>query len=172
MNRLRAIILFVVGWTGCGQPCSDPTRINGEWIAHTTMETPTTGSNIEAHPLCDAPILSKTMPWSATFFGSSREVELDIGPDTHQANYIVDDEDCDAFSIEIESFFEVKELDEGGRLIGGTHHEFIYQAKLRYTGPRITGTFLYQDEWVGLIEEDQIGSISVPEAQLTISPVN
>ena len=136
------------------------------------MEPPTTGSNIEAHPLHDAPILSKTMPWSAIFFGDRHEVELDIGPDTHHANYISDAEDCDAFSLEIEGFFDLKERDEGGRLNGGTHHEFLYQAKLRYTGPRITGTFLYQDEWVGLVEDDQLGSITVPEAQLTISPVN
>ena len=166
------MILSIAGLSGCGEPCSNPTRINGEWIAHTTMETPTAGSNIEGHPLHDAPILSKTMPWTATFFGGNREVELDIGPNTHRADYIADPEDCDAFSIDLEDFFEVKELDEGGRLIGGTHHEFLYQAKLRYTGPRITGTFLYQDEWVGLIEEDQLGSITVPEAQLTISPVD
>ena len=119
-----------------------------------------------------APILSKTMPWSAIFFGGTREVELDIGPDTHRGDYIADPEDCDAFSIEIEGFFDIKEVDEGGLLTGGTHHEFLYQAELRYTGPRITGTFLYQDEWVGLIEDDRLGSISVPEAQLTISPVN
>ena len=110
------------------------------------------------------------MPWSALYQGSTDEVVLEIGPDKHRAEYIEDPTNCDAFSLRINGFYEVKEFDEGGLVSSGTHHEFLYEAKLRYTGPRITGTFRYQDEWVGLID-DQLGSISIPEAELTVSPV-
>jgi hypothetical protein len=163
-------IVAAMGSIGCGQPCSDPARISGDWVAHSVFRTPTSGTNIEEHPLQDAPILAGTMPWTALFIGSTNEVELEIGPDKHMATYTENPDDCDAFSLRIEGFYEVKELDEGGLISSGTHHEFLYEAKLRYTGPRITGTFRYQDEWVGLID-DQLGSIAVPEAELTVSPV-
>jgi len=108
------------------------------------------------------------MPWSATFLGSTDEVKLTIGPNKHTAEYIEDTEDCDSFTLQFTDFFEVREVDEGGRVIGGTLHEFLYEAKLRYTGPRITGTFLYQDEWAGLVD-DQLGSLTVLEANLTLT---
>jgi hypothetical protein len=100
------------------------------------------------------------MPWSALFHGSSKEVELEIGPDKHRGEYTADTQDCDAFTLIVRSTHQVKEFDEGGLLNGGTQHDFLYEAKLRYTGPRITGTFRYQDEWTGLLD-DEMGSLTV-----------
>ena len=149
------------------------TRINGNWLAHTTLNTSVNmlvGENIEGHPLEDSPLLAATMPWSALFHGSTKEVELEIGPDKHHGEYIKDAEDCDAFQISVLSTYQVKELDEGGLVIAGTQHDFLYEANLRYTGPRITGTFRYQDEWVSLVD-DEIGSLTVEEADFIATQV-
>ncbi len=154
---------------GCGQPCSDPGRINGKWIAHSTIGGQTVGANVENHPLYDAPILSRTMPWFATFLGTYNEVELRIGSHDHAAQYIKDPEDCDAFNLEIGGFYEVEASDGGGELMTRTQHEFLYVAKLRYTGPRIAGTFQYRDEWIGL-DSDQLGSLTINDAELILSP--
>jgi hypothetical protein len=163
MNRSFAIILGALPLSACGKPCDDPTRINGDWLVQTSLNTPRdllVGQNIEGHPLEEASILSPTMPWSALFQGTSKEVELQIGQDLHYGTYAEDPEDCDGFTLTIDSIYQVKELDEGGLVNGGTQHDFLYEAKLRYTGPRITGTFRYQDEWTGLVD-DEMGSLTV-----------
>ena len=108
------------------------------------------------------------MPWTATFLGLEEEVDLQIGPDNHTAKYTKDPEDCDVFGLDIRGFYEVRTLDDDGQIETGTQHEFLYEAKLRYTGPRITGTFQYRDEWVGLVD-DQLGSITVQDAELMLS---
>ncbi len=138
-------------------------------MAHTNLGAAVNGTNVENHPMQEASLLASTMPWSTLFMGSIDQVEMMVGPDKHMADYLESDEDCDSFTLKTTSVFELKERDEGGLIIGGTRHEFLYEAKLRYTGPRITGTFRYQDEWVGLVD-DQLGSLSIPEAEVTLSP--
>ena len=101
--------------------------------------------------------------------GSTDQVEMMVGPDKHMADYLESDEDCDSFTLTTTSVFELKERDEGGLIIGGTRHEFLYEAKLRYTGPRIAGTFQYRDEWIGL-DSDQLGSLTINDAELILSP--
>ena len=139
-------------------------------MAHTNLGSAMNGANVENHPLQEAHLLASTMPWSTVFLGSTDQVEMMVGPDKHMADYAESEEDCDSFTLTATSVFELKERDDGGRIIGGTQHEFLYEAKLRYTGPRITGTFRYQDEWSGLVD-DQLGSLSIPEAEVTLSPV-
>jgi len=166
MDRLFAILMGLTFISGCGTPCNDPTRINGDWLVRTALNTPIEsmiGINIEGHPIEDASILAPTMPWSTLFRGSTQQVELKIGPDKHFAEYTKDPEDCDAFQLTVNSLYQVKELDEGGLVSSGTEHDFLYEAKLRYTGPRITGTFRYQDEWASLVDDD-IGSLTVQKA--------
>ena len=155
---------------GCGTPCADPTRINGDWMAHTNLGGAVNGANTEDHPLQAVPLLAATMPWRTLFMGSSDQVEISVGPDKHMADYFESEEGCDSFALKTTSVFEIKERDEGGQIIGGTHHEFLYEAELRYTGPRVTGTFRYQDEWVGLVD-DRLGSLSIPRGELTLSTV-
>jgi len=110
------------------------------------------------------------MPWTALFRGSTQEIELDIGQDKHRGEYTEDPEDCDAFTLTLLSTYQVKEFDEGGLVSGGTQHDFLYEAKLRYTGPRITGTFRYQDEWVGLVD-DEMGSLTVDGSDFVATKV-
>lgn len=168
MNQLSAIFLTTLCIYGCGEPCSDPGRINGEWIASAWIGNQTGGSNVENHPLHDAPILSKTMPWTATFLGVQDEVDLRIGPDEHIAQYIKDPEDCDEFALNIRGVYEVETLNADGEITASTQHEFLYEAKLRYTGPRIIGTFQYRDAWEGLVS-DQLGSLQIDDAELMLS---
>ena len=123
----------------------------------------------------EAPILAPTMPWSTLFRGSDQQVEIKIGPDKHFAEYIEDPEDCDAFELRMNSQYTVQERDEGGAVIAGSDHEFLYEAKLRYTGPRVTGTFRYQDEWISLVDDENgspnLGSLTVEDADLVATQV-
>ena len=106
------------------------------------------------------------MPWDVRFRGPDEKVEITIGSFTHRANYSKAYNECDAFELSIRGVYEVETPGQDEQI---TQHEFLYEAKLRYTGPRITGTFHYQDEWMSMVD-DRMGSLTVPDAELILSP--
>jgi hypothetical protein len=174
MTRSSTIFLLSGFAVGCGPDCVEGERIDGDWRVTSVILTPEqalSGSNIEGHPMEAIPFLANISTWSMVYQGTGGTVDLVVDNIPHKGTLTADPEDCDAFTLEIRSRLAIEDFDSDGDLVSDTTHDFLWTGQLRYSGPRLAGTFSYQDEWTSQIDSEQ-GSISIGQADFLARPLD
>ena len=172
---MRSSLIIIVSLFGsaCAPECMQTDPIQGDWLVSTSIQTPDQairGDNTESHPMEAHPLLANTQTWTILSPHSS-SIEISVASELHGGSYTVDPADCESFSLEILSSSRVQEYDSSGDLMTDTDHDFLWKGDLRYSGPRLTGTFSYQDEWISNIDSEQ-GSIVIGQLNFLASPLN
>ncbi|MGB0640361.1 MAG: hypothetical protein ACPGTU_13550 [Myxococcota bacterium] len=173
MMRSASIICLTLSGFGCAPECVQQDPISGDWRISTAIQTPDQalrGDNTDQHPMEAHPLLANTQTWTIL---SPRDsfIEISVGSELHAGTYTVDPEDCEAFTLELRSTTRVQDFDAAGEIRTDTDHDFLWKGELRYSGPRLTGTFSYQDDWVSNIDSEQ-GSIVIGQIDFLASPLN